>query len=138
MCTKGIPMRHSCGFLKRGTGMSAKPTKWSDYQVSSINATSLSSMLWFALLTMLKLFQLVDCLQWRIDSEIDNILAVSFFFIRKLLGKHISCDQLCVTQMFVSLIFSWIFVFRMFQTEINFYKSWWVKSERFLRAHMFC
>ncbi|CAN6693349.1 unnamed protein product [Malus baccata var. baccata] len=45
------------------------------YTVSGFMISSCSSFAYNAFLIMPKLFQLLDCLQWRMDSEIDNILA---------------------------------------------------------------
>lgn len=94
LCTRAMQMKHQQGFSTLGTGMLPKPIKWlvrsvmfSKKKLVGISAKFLNALsitrvlifvyLYFADSLIFKLLQLIDCIHWRVENEIDKVLEVS-------------------------------------------------------------
>lgn len=113
ICTRAIQQKLWSGFSKQGTGMLPRLIKWLDpfiyrEKCDFINYSlgikyPLHSHLSLGLIpaVVALLFQLVDCLEWRVQNKIDDILSVSFLFLITL-WMVATCSLQCKT--WISLV----------------------------------
>lgn len=85
ICIKDIQVKLCRGFSRQENGMSLKLTKWfvCSFLTNLWVLIPFHWMLEFCLLNLriIGLFQLLDCLNWRINNDIDSVLSVSSSFL---------------------------------------------------------